>query len=263
MVGDLIQMSEKINCTKNVSLFAISILLCSFLAGKSFAGIDGSDALGIDGSDSLGIDGSDAQGIDGSDAQGIDGSDTQGIDGSDAQGIDGSDALGIDGSDSLGIDGSDAQGIDGSDAQGIDGSDAQGIDGSDAQGEDNGDLLVIGSVDFISGDFASILGQSVFSESLVSSGIAVGDTVAVYGSIDQATGGIVDSHVIAVAAGNAGSFLTGIVDQVNPTLGIAVVSGVAVNYTALLADGAEPVVGQRVSVSGRVYNGIGLVAEKK
>ena len=172
--------------------------------------------------------------------------------------------MGIDGSDTQGIDGSDAQGIDGSDSQGIDGSDTQGIDGSDGQSiESNADLLIIGSVDFINGDFASILGQSVFSDSLVSSGISVGDTVAVYGSIDQATGGIVDSHVIAVAAGYAGSFLTGIVDDVNSTLGIAVVSGVAVNYTALLGDGVAPSVGQRVSVSGRVYNGIGMVAERK
>jgi hypothetical protein len=69
--------------------------------------------------------------------------------------------------------------------------------------------------------------------------------------------------VVSIAAGNAGSFLTGIVDQVNATLGIAVVSGVAVNYNALLSDGAAPEVGQRVAVSGRVYNGIGMVAERK
>jgi len=194
---------------------------------------------------------------------GLSGSCFAGIGGTDTQGIGGTDTQGIGGTDTQGIGGTDTQGIGGTDTQGIGGTDTQGIGGTDTQGIGGTDLLIIGSVDFISGDFASILGQSVFSDSLVSADFGVGDTVAVYGSIDQFTGGIVDSRVVAIAAGSSESFLTGIVDQVDATLGVAVVSGVAVNYTALLGDGAAPAVGQRVAVSGRVYNGIGMIAEQR
>ena len=121
--------------------------------------------------------------------------------------------------------------------------------------------LVIGNVDFVEGDFASILGQSVFSDSLVTSGFSVGDNVAVYGTIDSFTGGIIDAVVTPVPPGMPTSFLTGIVDNVNLAFGIAVVSGVTVDYTALLGNGVAPVVGQKLSIGGRVYGGRGMVAE--
>ena len=146
-------------------------------------------------------------------------------------------------------------GFSGSGSQGISGSGSQGISGS-------GDLVVIGVIEFHDGNFASILGQSVFSNSLDSSKFSVGDTVAVYGSIDTATGGIVDSVVVAIQPGLQLSFLTGMVDQVNHSMGTAVVSGVTVDYTALLSRGAAPKVGEMMSVSGRAYGGRGIVAEK-
>ena len=169
---------------------------------------------------------------------------------------------GIDGTGSQGIDGTGSQGIDGTGSQGIDGTGSQGIDGTGSQGIDGtGNLLVIGSVDFVDGNFASVLGQSIFSDSLVTSGFSAGDSVAVYGSIDAMTGGIVDAVVVAAAPGMASSYLTGIVDEVNLAMGTAVVSGVTVDYTALLGNGVAPRVGQKVSVEGRVYSGRGMVAE--
>ena len=70
-----------------------------------------------------------------------------------------------------------------------------------------------------------------------------------------------NATVVSMPAGSAISLLTGVVDQVNPALGIAVVSGVTVDYTSLLSNGVAPRVGQKVSVSGRVYGGRGMVAE--
>ncbi len=224
--------------------------------GSDALGIDGSDIWGIDGSDALGIDGSDIWGIDGSDIWGIDGSDVLGIDGSDIWGIDGSDALGIDGSDIWGIDGSDALGIDGSDIWGIDGSDALGIDGSDALGIDGSDLLVLGAIEHIGDGFISVLGQTVFGNL---GGLGTGTTVAVYGSIDTDTGGIVGARVVRVGPRMGGaSYLRGMVDKVNLALGIAVVSGMTVDYSALLSNGSAPSVGDIVGVTGRSYGGLNV-----
>jgi hypothetical protein len=85
--------------------------------------------------------------------------------------------------------------------------------------------------------------------------------VQIYGSLDRETGGIVDANVIA-AAGTDLSLLTGYVDSVSPDVGRAVVSGVTVDYNALMYTGVAPSVGDRVSVVGRMYRGVGtLVAE--
>jgi hypothetical protein len=75
------------------------------------------------------------------------------------------------------------------------------------------------------------------------------------------SGGIVDAVVVAAASGMPASYLTGIVDEVNLVLGTAVVSGVTVDYTALLGDGVAPRIGQKISVAGPVYRGRGMVAE--
>jgi hypothetical protein len=188
---------------------------------------------------------------------GIDGSDALGIDGSDALGIDGSDALGIDGSDALGIDGSDALGIDGSDALGIDGSDALGIDGSDALGIDGSGLLVLGAIDYVGDGFISVLGQTVFGDL---GSLAAGMTVAVYGSLDSDTGGILEARVFPMGSSKGGaSFLRGFVDEVDLALGLAVISGITVDYNALLSNGSAPRVGDQVSVIGRSYNKRGLL----
>jgi hypothetical protein len=71
----------------------------------------------------------------------------------------------------------------------------------------------------------------------------------------------VNATVFQVAAGDR-SFLRGSVDEVNSMLGRAVISGVSVDYNALLSNGSAPQVGDVVSVTGRAYRGIGiLVAE--
>jgi hypothetical protein len=52
------------------------------------------------------------------------------------------------------------------------------------------------------------------------------------------------------------------VDEVNTSIGMAVISGVSVDYNALLSNGSAPQVGDVVSVIGRAYREIGvLVAE--
>jgi hypothetical protein len=85
--------------------------------------------------------------------------------------------------------------------------------------------------------------------------------VAVFGSVDNELGGIVNATVVRVAAGER-SFLRGMVDEVNASVGTAVISGVSVDYNALLSNGSAPRVGDVVSVIGRAYRGIGvLVAE--
>ena len=102
----------------------------------------------------------------------------------------------------------------------------------------------------------------MFSSSLVSSNFAVGDRVAVYGALDAMTGGIVNSFVVSAAPGMPASFLTGVVDQVDMAFGTAVVSGVTVDYTALLGNGIAPTVGQTVSFTGWVYGARGLIADQ-
>ena len=87
--------------------------------------------------------------------------------------------------------------------------------------------------------------------------------VAVYGSIDMDTGGIVNATVIesnlAGFAANSPSFLNGIVDEVDSATGKAVVSGLLVDYSALLSGGWAPSVGDEVAVSGYHYGGLGLL----
>ncbi len=165
--------------------------------------------------------------------------------------ITGSDALSISGSDALSISGSDALSISGSDAFSISGSDAFSISGSDAE------LLVLGAIAHVGDGFISVLGQTVFGDL---SGLGVGMTVAVYGSIDADTGGILDAQVFSVSASIGGaSYLRGIVDEVDLAGGIAVVSGMTVDYTALLSNGSPPQVGDEVAVTGWSYGGASLL----
>ena len=171
---------------------------------------------------------------------------------SSVSGIHGGDAMGIHGGDALGIHGGDALGIHGGDAMGIHGGDAMGIHGSDAQ------LLVLGAIEHIGDGFVSVLGQTVFGDL---GGLGTGMTVAVYGSIDADTGGIVGAQVFPVGPRVSGaSYLRGIVDEVNLAVGLAVVSGVMVDYNALLSNGSAPSVGDIVGVTGRSYGGL-IVAD--
>ncbi len=106
----------------------------------------------------------------------------------------------------------------------------------------------------------------MFLNAIDSSGISLGTRVAVYGSIDTDTGGIVNATVIdsdlAGFAANSPSYLNGFVDEVDSVTGKAVVSGLLVDYTALLSSGWAPSVGDEVAVTGYHYGDLGmLVAE--
>jgi hypothetical protein len=111
-------------------------------------------------------------------------------------------------------------------------------------------------------DFLSVLGQSVFP-GRVDRRFGVGTMVAVYGSIDVETGGIANARVVdAVQAGFAGdspAYLTGVVDAVDYANGRALVSGLMVDYNALLSAGLAPSVGDQVSVTGRHYGDLGVL----
>ena len=152
------------------------------------------------------------------------------------------------------INGSDVRVINGSDARVINGSDVRVINGSDRR------LMLVGRVNFVGDDFVSVLGQTVFVDRANLGGISVGSAVAVYGSIDIDSGGIRNASVVSMrsAARNA-SYISGVVDSVDYAKGRAVVSGMTVDYTALLADGFAPNVGDMVSVTGREYRGAGLL----
>jgi hypothetical protein len=144
--------------------------------------------------------------------------------------------------------------INGSDARVINGSDARVINGSDRR------LMLVGRVNFVGDDFVSVLGQTVLVDRANLGGISVGSAVAVYGSIDIDSGGIRNASVVSMrsAARNA-LYISGVVDSVDYAKGRAVVSGMTVDYTALLADGFAPNVGDMVSVTGREYRGAGLL----
>ena len=160
----------------------------------------------------------------------------------------------INGSDVRVINGSDARVINGSDVRVINGGDARVINGSDRR------LMLVGRVNFVGDDFVSVLGQTVFVDRANLGGISVGSAVAVYGSIDIDSGGIRNASVVSMrsAARNA-SYISGVVDSVDYAKGRAVVSGMTVDYTALLADAFAPNVGDMVSVTGREYRGAGLL----
>ncbi|HET6629322.1 MAG TPA: hypothetical protein VFG91_06085 [Woeseiaceae bacterium] len=248
-------MSDKVWCRLSKAVRLLSICWVITCATTATAAIDGTDANAIDGTDALAIDGTDALAIDGTDLLAIDGTDAQAIDGTDAQAIDGTDIYAIDGTDAQAIDGTDIYAIDGTDAQAIDGTDIYAIDGTDAQAIDGTDLLVLGQVEFVADNFFSVLGQSVFSAD--SRFVRPGATVAVYGTIDESTGGIVNARVRTASSDL--SFLRGIVDEVDRSIGRAVVSGVTVDYTALLSNGQAPDVGDVMAITGRSYSQLGLL----
>ncbi|MDZ7643738.1 MAG: hypothetical protein U5K76_05590 [Woeseiaceae bacterium] len=154
------------------------------------------------------------------------------------------------------IDGTGAYVIDGTGARVIDGTGARVIDGT-------GDLLALGRIDAIGDGFISILGQTVFGAGSDFAGLGTGATIAVYGSIDAETGGFVDTQIVPVSPtgvdSGMSSFLRGTVDEVDTSIGRAVVSGMTVDYNALLSHGVAPRVGDQIAVSGRSYRGLGLL----
>ena len=165
------------------------------------------------------------------------------------------------GSDLRAVSGSDLRAVSGSDLRAVSGSDLRAVSGSDLRAVSGSDLLALGRVEFAGSDFVSVLGQTVFVDESIASSIGEGSIVAVFGSFDFDTGGIVGASV--VEAGSAGfsadapSFLTGFVDSVDYSRGLAVVSGMTVDYNALLSNGFAPNVGDMLSVTGRDYAGMG------
>jgi hypothetical protein len=123
--------------------------------------------------------------------------------------------------------------------------------------------VVYGQVDAVGSDFLSVLGQTVFATESQIRNISAGSMVAVFGSIDFASGGIVNATVVdgrvAGISADSGSYLTGFVDSVDESMGLAVVSGMTVNFTSLLSLGYSPSVGDQVSVTGREYSDLGLL----
>jgi hypothetical protein len=238
-------------------LFAIGGI-CSVLANGAQASIHGGDSQSIHGGDSQSIHGGDSQSIHGGDSQSIHGGDMLSIHGGDSQSIHGGDLLSIHGGDSQSIHGGDLLSIHGGDSQRIHGGDLLSIHGGDSQSIHGGDLLVVGTIEAIGADFVSVLGQTVFADRQDFSRLSIGAPVAVYGSIDQELGGIMNATVVSIAAVDR-AFLRGTVDAVNPAVGTAIISGVRVDYTSLLSNGRAPAVGEVVAVQGRTYNGAGLL----
>jgi hypothetical protein len=118
-------------------------------------------------------------------------------------------------------------------------------------------LLALGAITYVGDTFISVLGQTAFVDV---DGLGTGITVAVYGSIDADTGGILDAQVFAVSASFGGaSYLRGIVDEVDLAGGFAVVSGMTVDYSALLSNGSAPEMGDEVSVTGWSYGDASLL----
>ena len=125
-------------------------------------------------------------------------------------------------------------------------------------------LLVVGPVESVNAahTVAVVLGQKVLIGSAAA--VAVGDTVAVYGAV-LGDGGLNATKVVVEGAYVPGAtpvFVSGTVQQVQPSIGRAVVSGITVDLTALMSTGAvTPAVGSKVEISGTqpVNNGL-LVA---
>jgi len=191
-------------------------------------------------------------------AENVSNSEAQAITGSGSRAITGSGSRAITGSGSRAITGSGSRAITGSGSRAITGSGSRAITGSGAR-----TLLVLGRVEFVGTDFVSVLGQSVLVDDSTASALKAGSTVAVYGSIDIESGGITDALVVnADSAGfgaDAPSYLTGFVDSVDYAKGLAVVSGMTVDYNALLSSGAAPSVGDMVSITGRDYAGMSVL----
>ncbi len=107
------------------------------------------------------------------------------------------------------------------------------------------------------------MGQTVLDSGNGFGDLTPGATIAIYGSIDLGTGGFVDTQIVRMspAGVDAGvsDYLKGIVDSVDSSIGRAVIGGMAVDYSAKLANGQAPKVGEVVEISGRNYRGLGLL----
>lgn len=234
------------------ALRAVSIGSLVALSAVAQAAIDGTDLKAIDGTDAQAITAGGAESITGTGLRSITGTGIYSITGTGAASITGTGLDSITGTGLDSITGTGLESITGTGSRAIDGTDAQAITAGGAE------LLVVGPVNVRQDGFMAVLGQSVFGAPSAFAGFRPGDTVAVYGDLDPVTGGIVNATV-ARATNYGWSYLRGIVDAVDPATGRAVVSGVTVDYTALLANGVAPSVGDEVAVSGYAFNDANLL----
>jgi hypothetical protein len=124
------------------------------------------------------------------------------------------------------------------------------------------ELLLIGPVEAVNTTQtrAVVLGQKISISP--SEGVAVGDTVAVYGT-ESADGTISATRVQAqglYVAGATTVFLAGVVQKVQPAVGHVVVNGLTVDLTPAMAQGAVlPTIGSEFSLLGTQPVGRGSV----
>ena len=114
-------------------------------------------------------------------------------------------------------------------------------------------LLVIGPVESVNSAHTSavVLGQKVLIGAHDS--VTVGNTVAVYGEV-LGDGSLNATKVVAegtYVAGATSVYMVGTVQKVQASIGRAVVSGITVDLTPLMSEGAvTPAVGSTVEISG-------------
>jgi hypothetical protein len=261
VVGDLHQMSERARSGSGAVISLVALALTSIPSAN--AAITGTDVRAITGTDVRAITGTDVRAITGTDVRAITGTDVRAITGTDVRAITGTDVRAITGTDVRAMTGTDVRAITGTDVRAITGTDVQAITGTDVQAITGTDLLIVGRVEFVGSDFVSVLGQSVFGTNQDLSRLTVGTTIVVYGSIESNTGSINDASVFVVSradfVSDSPSYLTGFIDKLDHSTGRAIVSGVLVDYNALLSLGQEPELGQLVSVVGRAYSDVGLL----
>jgi hypothetical protein len=129
-------------------------------------------------------------------------------------------------------------------------------------GVHDGALLLIGPVEAVNSiqTRAVVLGQKI--SITPSEGIAVGSTVAVYGT-ESADGTITATKVVSeglYVPGASSVFLVGVVQKVQSSVGHVVVNGLTVDLTSVMAQGTVSVaVGTQVTVAGTQSVGHGLV----
>jgi hypothetical protein len=131
--------------------------------------------------------------------------------------------------------------------------------------EQNAPLLVIGPVESVNSTHtaAIVLGQKILIGAYDQ--VTVGDTVAVYGK-SLPDGSLAAGKIVSegpYVPGATSIFLTGTVQQVQPSIGRAIVSGLSVDLTSLMAHGAvSPAVGSRLQITGTqpVNNGLVLAS---
>jgi Domain of unknown function (DUF5666) len=122
-------------------------------------------------------------------------------------------------------------------------------------------LLLVGPVESVNAKhtLAVVLGQKVLIGT--SDRVTVGDTVAVYGE-SLGDGSLKATKVVSeglYVPGATSIFISGTVQQVQPSIGRATVSGLPVDLTSLMAQGAvTPAVGSTLEITGTqpVNNGL-------